>query len=106
LGKVLEEAWKLGCKFDSWTEHFKFEKWLNAFENCGLEASYFANRKFEFEEILPWDHISSGVSKEWLKKECLLAFHEKRTEDCRIVPCSGCGVCPQLDVKPEVMEKM
>ncbi|MEK6645958.1 MAG: TIGR03960 family B12-binding radical SAM protein [Candidatus Firestonebacteria bacterium] len=69
LGKVLFAAYKLGCRFDSWAEHFKFLNWEKAFEECKIDPAFYANRKREYEEILPWDHISYGVSKEGLKKE-------------------------------------
>ena len=68
LGDVLEKAWSLGCKFDGWSEHFKYQAWMDAFHACGLEPEFFANRKFDLDEVLPWDHLSSGVTKKWLKK--------------------------------------
>ncbi|ATW25487.1 TIGR03960 family B12-binding radical SAM protein [Candidatus Formimonas warabiya] len=105
LGPVLEQAWRLGCKFDGWSEHFNYPAWLQAFTSCGLDPEFFANRRFDFEEILPWDHLSSGVSKAWLIKEYRLALAGEKTPDCRTNSCHGCGVCPQLDIKPEIMEE-
>ncbi|MDD4752826.1 MAG: TIGR03960 family B12-binding radical SAM protein, partial [Desulfitobacteriaceae bacterium] len=101
LGEVLEKAWMLGCKFDGWSEHFKYQLWLEAFASFGLDPEFFANRSFGTEETLPWDHLSSGVSKEWLAREYRLAREGTHTEDCRSAPCYGCGVCSQLDVKPQ-----
>jgi len=106
LGKVLERAWQLGCKFDSWTEHFKYQSWLEAFKSCGLDPEFFANRTFGLDEALPWDHISSGVTKEWLLKEFCLAYQGHKTGDCRTVSCYSCGVCQILKTKPEILEEM
>jgi len=57
LGKVLLKAFEKGCKFDSWGEHFKFDKWMEAFRECGIDPSFYANRKRSYGEILPWDHM-------------------------------------------------
>lgn len=106
LSDVLEKAWSMGCKFDGWSEHFQYDLWLNAFEACGLDPEFFANRQFGLEEVLPWEHLSSGVSKKWLLAECQAAFAGIRTLDCRSNPCHGCGVCPQLGIEPEITEEM
>ena len=90
VGKVLFEAFKKGCKFDSWGEHFKFDKWMEAFAECGIETHFYANRKRDFEEVLPWDHIDIGVSKEHFIKENKKAYNEEITPNCR-VKCTGCG---------------
>ncbi|MCR6544996.1 TIGR03960 family B12-binding radical SAM protein [Dehalobacterium formicoaceticum] len=104
LGDVLEQAWQSGCKFDGWSEHFKYHLWMEAFTACGLDPVFFANRNFGEDEVLPWDHLSSGVSKSWLLKEYHKAIEEKPTPDCRENPCHGCGVCPQMDLWPELLE--
>lgn len=106
LCHVLEKAWSLGCKFDGWSEHFKYDLWMDAFHEMGLEPEFFANRKFDLDELLPWDHISSGVSKKWLLKEYQTALEERRTLDCRGNDCHGCGVCPYYDIWPELTEGM
>ncbi len=97
LSKVLVEAWKLGCKFDGWTEFFSYETWLQAFENCGVDPAYYARRTRDFDEPLPWDHLDCTVSKAFLKREWEQAVAEKLTPDCRRGPCKGCNVCPELD---------
>lgn len=89
-GKVLLRAWERGCKFDGWGEHFKFEEWMRAFEECGIDPGFYANRKRAFDEVLPWDHIDSGVTKKFLIKENEKAVRGELTKDCR-VNCSGCG---------------
>ena len=97
LSKVLVEAWKLGCKFDGWTEFFSYETWLQAFENCGVDPAYYARRTRDFDEPLPWDHLDCTVSKAFLQREWEQAVAEKLTPDCRRGPCKGCNVCPELD---------
>ena len=88
--KVLLKAWEMGCKFDSWGEHFKFDVWMKAFEECGVDPYFYATRKRDYEELLPWDHIDIGVSKKYLMSEAKKALEEKVTPNCR-VNCGGCG---------------
>ena len=91
LCSVIYTAWKLGCKFDSWSEHYKFDKWIEAFEKCGIDPGFYANRKFEYDEILPWDHLDYYVTKEFLIRENKTAHKSVTTPNCRL-KCSGCGV--------------
>ncbi len=88
--KVLLKAWEMGCKFDSWGEHFKFDVWMKAFEECGVDPYFYATRKRDYDELLPWDHIDIGVSKKYLINESKKALEEKITPNCR-VNCGGCG---------------
>ena len=90
LSDVIELAHKKGCKFDSWNEHFKYESWLEAFDECGIDPHFYANRKREFTEVLPWSHIDVGVSAKYLEKERLKADRGETTDDCRN-GCTGCG---------------
>lgn len=90
IAKVIYEAWKNGCKFDGWTEWFCYDKWMAAFDKTGINAMFYANRERNLDEILPWDHISIGVSKKFLKKEYLKAIAGETTPNCR-EKCSGCG---------------
>lgn len=91
LCDVIYTAWKMGCKFDSWSEHFKFDVWLEAFEKCGVDPAFYANRKAEYDEILPWDHLDYMVSKEFFIRENKTAHNAVTTSHCR-KKCSGCGV--------------
>lgn len=91
LCDVIYTAWKMGCKFDSWSEHFKFDVWLEAFEKCGVDPAFYANRKAEYDEILPWDHLDYMVSKEFFIRENKTAHNAVTTPHCR-KKCSGCGV--------------
>ncbi len=88
--KALLEAYKLGCIYDSWGEHFKYDLWMQAFENVGLDIAFYNLRERDLEEILPWDFIDIGVSKDFLKREWENAMEEKVTPNCR-QQCSGCG---------------
>jgi radical SAM family uncharacterized protein len=90
LCKALIKAWELGCKFDGWGEYFKYDIWMKAFEECGIDPYFYATRKREYDEILPWDHIDIGVSKKFLISESKKAYEEKITPNCR-VNCGGCG---------------
>ncbi|MFZ5985840.1 MAG: TIGR03960 family B12-binding radical SAM protein [Bacillota bacterium] len=90
LGKVLLRAFQKGCKFDGWGEHFKYGAWMEAFHECEVDPHFYANRKREYEEILPWDHVDVGVSKKFLQKESERAYREEVTSNCR-TNCSGCG---------------
>ncbi|HBQ65137.1 MAG TPA: B12-binding domain-containing radical SAM protein, partial [Clostridiales bacterium] len=90
LGTVIRKAWELGCKFDSWNEHMKFQTWMEAFLFCRLDPAFYANRKREPGEILPWDHIHMGVSRSFLQKESRMAAEAKTSPHCREA-CAGCG---------------
>ncbi len=90
LSKVLLRAHELGCKFDGWHEYFSFEKWMKAFEDCGIDPRFYNQRKRDFEECLPWDHIDVGVTKKYLQKECELAYKGIVTPNCR-EECTSCG---------------
>ena len=90
LADAIEEAWRHGAKFDSWSEYFHLQTWLDAFQTCGLDPAFYANRVREKDEILPWHVISDGVKESYLWKERQAAYDGVITPDCR-VKCSGCG---------------
>ena len=90
LCDVLIAAQKKVCRFDGWDEHFAYDKWLEAFSECGVDPEFYAYRRIEHSEILPWEHIDIGVSKNHLIKEHKLAYEGKTTPSCR-EKCSGCG---------------
>lgn len=91
VGKAIYSAWKKGCKFDSWSEHFNFENWLKAFEENGLSMEFYASRTRNYDEVMPWEHIDYYVSKEFLIRENKKSKLAETTEHCR-KSCSGCGV--------------
>jgi len=90
LGRVLETAWRKGAKLDAWEEYFSLDRWLEAFEECGLDPHFYANRQRERGEVMPWAMISSGVTEGYLWRERQRAFEAVTTPDCR-TQCNGCG---------------
>jgi radical SAM family uncharacterized protein len=98
LGKVLYNAWQLGAKFDGWSEYFDYELWLTAFRKAGVDPEFYNLRERSREEALPWDHLSTGVSKSFLAAEYQQALNANVTPDCRRGRCSACGVCQGLGV--------
>ena len=98
MGTVLYEAWKLGCKFDGWTEMFHYDMWLQAFQQTGINPDYYAARQRDIDEPLPWDHLTDGATKSFLQREWKKAAAAELTHDCRHLECTGCGVCPNLGV--------
>ncbi len=89
-GKVLYRAWQLGAKFDSWSELFKYDAWIQAFEDVGVKKEFYANRERSYDEILPWDHIDIGVTKKFFIDEMERAKAETVTLNCR-QNCASCG---------------
>ena len=91
VADVLEQAWKLGCRFDGWTDQFSFENWMKAFELCGVDPAFYANRRREKDELLPWAFIDAGVTQQYLWREREKAMAAQTTPDCR-KGCQGCGL--------------
>ena len=90
LNAVMLEAHRRGMRFDGWSDCFSLPAWLEVFEACGIDPAFYANRRRSFDEILPWDHLDYGVSKEFLKKECERAYRSQASPNCR-EKCLGCG---------------
>ena len=90
MSRVLEECFTLGMKFDAWTEFFDYGKWLEAFDRAGLDIAFYANRRFGDDEVLPWEVIDCGVSREFLAREREKAYAAQTTANCR-ESCSACG---------------
>lgn len=90
LLKVIERAYELGCKFDGWNERFDYEKWTQAFEDCGISMQDYT-REWQENEVLPWDFVEHGVSKKYLLKEKANAYDGKVTKACGASDCKGCG---------------
>ncbi len=90
LSAVLERAWQLGCRLDGWEENFNFDNWMQAFADCGVDPAFYANRELDKDEILAWDHISSGVTKCYLYSELEQARKGLATPDCK-AGCRNCG---------------
>ena len=90
LSKVIYTAFKNGCRFDSWDEHFKFDVWQNAFKEHNLDPYFYTKRRRSFDELLPWDHIDFGISRAFLQRENEKAHKSEVTPHCRI-KCAACG---------------
>jgi radical SAM-linked protein len=94
VGAAIALGQQRGCRFDGWTEQFRFDTWMQALADAGVDAYAIANRARDLDEPLPWDHIDCGVSKQFLKREYKKALQVKGTPDCHVGPCSNCGeVC-------------
>lgn len=91
LCKVVYSAWKKGCYMDSWDEHFQYDKWLEAFEENGIDTEFFANRTRSYNEVSPWSHLDYLVSHEFLVRENKKAHLAQTTRNCK-EGCSGCGI--------------
>ena len=90
VGPVIEEAYKNGAIFDSWSEFFKNEIWMDAFKTCGVDIDFYTTRERGLDELFPWDFIDAGVTKKFLKREWQQALNGEVTPNCR-QKCSGCG---------------
>ena len=91
LADALERAYRLGCKMDGWSDQFKYEAWLQAFRDANVDPDFYACRERSTDEILPWDHLDAGITKDFLKREWVRAQKGETTRDCR-KGCVGCGV--------------
>ncbi len=106
VGKVIRAVWEDGGRFDGWSEHFSFERWMSAAGRAlaaePVDVDWYTTRERDFTEVLPWDHLDAGLDKEWLWEDWQAAHAEVEVEDCRWTPCFDCGVCPQLGTQIQV----
>ncbi|MEK7773755.1 MAG: TIGR03936 family radical SAM-associated protein, partial [Deltaproteobacteria bacterium] len=93
LSTVLVNAFKRGCRFDGWSEKFRFDLWEEAFKEAGIGMEFYTGRERSFDEVFPWDHLNPGVTKEFLYREYKNSLDLVRTPDCKVAACSKCGVC-------------
>lgn len=93
VGEVIFTAWQNGAKFDAWQDQYRYPIWMDAFEQCHLDPAFYAYRERETSELLPWDHISAGVSRKYLEKEYKKSSIPEVTGDCRD-QCYACGILP------------
>lgn len=99
LGAVIEAAWRRGAKFDAWQDQFNFNAWMDAFDEIGISHEFYTSRQHTLDEVLPWDHISPGVSRKFLELEYLKSLKGELTADCRD-NCYSCGILPTyIDVR-------
>ncbi|HKX66846.1 MAG TPA: TIGR03960 family B12-binding radical SAM protein [Intrasporangium sp.] len=106
VGRVVEQVWRDGGRFDGWSEHFSYERWMRAAERCfadePVDVAWYTTREREENEVLPWDHLDSGLDKDWLWEDWQDALDEREVDDCRWTPCFDCGVCPQMGTDIEI----
>ena len=106
VGKVIEEVWRAGGRFDGWSEHFSYERWMaaadRAFADEPVDVAWYTTRERDQNEVLPWDHLDSGLDKDWLWEDWQDAVEEREVDDCRWTPCFDCGVCPQMGTEIQV----
>jgi len=108
VGRVIEEVWRDGGRFDGWSEHFSFERWMAACERAlagtGVDLDWYTTRERDYDEVLPWDHLDSGLDKDWLWAdwEDALDPDAAEVEDCRWTPCYDCGVCPEMSTDIQI----
>ena len=102
VGAVVEQVWRDGARFDGWSEHFDYDRWVAAttvgLAGTGVDLDWFTTRERAYDEVLPWDHLDSGLDKDWLWADWEDALDPESVdvEDCRWTPCYDCGVCPEL----------
>ncbi|MGD2268883.1 MAG: TIGR03960 family B12-binding radical SAM protein [Desulfobacterales bacterium] len=102
LSRLLVAAYDKGCKFDGWSDRFRFDSWMSACTDVGVDIDFFTTRVRDVFEPLPWDHIHTKVEKSFLRREWARALRCERTRDCRDADCNRCGVCDFESVAPEV----
>ena len=98
VGAVIESVWRDGGRFDGWSEHFSYERWVGAAkaELHGVDLDWYTTRERDADETLPWDHLDSGLDKQWLWDDWQDSLAEFEQDDCRWTPCFDCGVCPTM----------
>jgi radical SAM family uncharacterized protein len=108
VGAVIEAAWRDGGRFDGWSEHFSYDRWADAAERAlagtPVDLDWYTTRERDYAEVLPWDHLDSGLDKDWLWEDWQDALDPDgaEVEDCRWTPCYDCGVCPQMDTEIQI----
>lgn len=102
VGAVIEQVWRDGGIFDGWSEHFSFDRWMTAAEKTAIDVDWYTTRARTELEVLPWDHLDSGLDKEWLWADWQEALVEQDLDDCRWIPCFDCGVCPQMGTEIQI----
>jgi radical SAM family uncharacterized protein len=106
IGKVIRAVYEDGGRFDGWREHFSYDRWMRAVEKglagTGVDLAWYTTRERQYEEVLPWDHLDSGLDKDWLWEDWQDSLEEVEVDDCRWTPCFDCGVCPQLDLDIQI----
>jgi radical SAM family uncharacterized protein/radical SAM-linked protein len=106
LGRLLVAAYNKGCKFDGWSDHFRFDLWESAFDEEGVDPDFYTTRARDVCEPLPWDHINTQLTKTFLSDECENAQQGVYTADCRVDDCNQCGVCDFEQIEPRTHQAL
>jgi radical SAM family uncharacterized protein len=109
IGRVIEAVWRDGGRFDGWSEHFSYDRWIECTEKAladqPVDLAWYTTREREYAEVLPWDHLDSGLDRDWLWEDWQDSLEEDgaiEVEDCRWTPCFDCGVCPQMGTEIQI----
>ena len=106
VGEVIRMVWADGGRFDGWSEHFSFDRWNAAaqrvFEGSPVDLDWYTTRERDLTEVLPWDHLDSGLDKDWLWSDWQAALSGDEVDDCRWTPCYDCGVCGQMETHTQI----
>jgi len=106
VGAVIRAVWEGGGRFDGWSEHFAYDRWVEACDQAlpqfGVDLDWFTTRERDELEVLPWDHLDSGLDKDWLWQDWQDSLREYEQDDCRWTPCFDCGVCPAMDTEIQI----
>ncbi len=106
VGKVIRAVWEAGGRFDGWSEHFSFDRWAEcaakALADEPVDLDWYTTRERDRHEVLPWDHLDSGLDREWLWQDWQDALSGGEVEDCRWTPCYDCGVCPTMGTEIQI----
>ncbi|WP_031165391.1 TIGR03960 family B12-binding radical SAM protein [Streptosporangium roseum] len=102
VGKVIRAVWEGGGRFDGWSEHFSYQRWMEAAAKTGVDVDWYTTREREENEVLPWDHLDAGLDREWLWQDWQDAVNDVEVEDCRWTPCYDCGVCPTMGTEIQI----
>ncbi len=106
VGEVIRKVWQAGGRFDGWSEHFSYDRWFDAaqqtFADAPVDLDWYTTRERELTEVLPWDHLDSGLDKDWLWEDWQAATSGDEVEDCRWTPCFDCGVCDQMETQIQI----
>ncbi|WP_248958917.1 TIGR03960 family B12-binding radical SAM protein [Sphaerisporangium perillae] len=106
VGAVIRAVWQDGGRFDGWSEHFSYQRWMSAAEKAlagePVDVDWYTTRERDEVEVLPWDHLDAGLDREWLWQDWQDATSETEVEDCRWTPCYDCGVCPTMGTEIQI----
>ncbi len=108
VGAIIEQVWRDGGRFDGWSEHFSYDRWMTSAESAlagtGVDLDWYTTRERGYDEVFPWDHLDSGLDKDWLWADWEDALDPDSVdiEDCRWTPCYDCGVCPEMNTEIQI----